>query len=92
MRFARTGERKDDGLDAVVEPLKVLSSDHLVICRAKADADNHDGEVACLAVRDTFSGVTMNYPGKENDAKETSIQPYCWWQARSTKALSYGQV
>ena len=69
MRFVRT-DRKDDVLDAVVMPLKLLSSDHLVICRAKAASDNLDNDIACLTVRDVFSGVVMTYPGKEKDAKE----------------------
>ena len=73
MRSARTGERKDDGLDAVIEQLKMLSSDYVVICRAKSDSDNHDGEIACLTVRDSFSGATMTYPRKEKDATETVI-------------------
>ena len=70
MRFARIGERKDNRLDVVIEPLSMLSSDNLVICRAKADSDNPDGEIACLTVRDSFSGAVMTYPGKEKDAKE----------------------
>ena len=71
MRFAMTGERKGDGLDAVIEPLNMLSPDHLVICRAKVDSDNPDGETACLTVRDSYSGVVMTCPGKERDASET---------------------
>ena len=65
MRFVRTGDRKDDGLDAVIVPLKMLSSDHLVICRAKSDAHNPEQDIACLTVRNAFSGALMTYPGKE---------------------------
>ena len=73
MRFTRKGDRTDDMLDAVIAPLKMFSSDHLVICRAKADADNPDADIAILTLRDTFSGMTMCYPGKEKNAHETVI-------------------
>ena len=69
MRFTRSG----DMLDAVIAPLKVLSSDHLVICKAKAEADNADSEIAVLTVRDTYSGLTMTYPGRGKDIRETLI-------------------
>ena len=64
MRFVKTGDRKDDGLDAVIQPLKMLSSDHLVLCRANSDADNPEQDIACLTVRDVLSGAVMTYPGK----------------------------
>ena len=54
MRFVRTGDRKDDGLDAVIVIFKMLSSDHLVICRAKDDSENPDNDIACLTARDVF--------------------------------------
>ena len=73
MRFARSGDRKDDMLDAVIAILKMLSADHLVICKAKADSDSPDSDIAVLTVRDTFSGIVMTYPGEEKDAKETVI-------------------
>ena len=60
-------------LDAVIAPLKMLSSDHLVICRAKADSDNPDADIAVLTGRDTYSGLTMTYPGKEKGTRETPI-------------------
>ena len=62
MRFVRTGDRRDDMLDAVIAPLKMISSDHLVICRAKADSDNPDADIAILTIRDSFSVITMCYP------------------------------
>ena len=73
MRFVNAGDRKDDDLDAVINILKMLSADHLVIRRAKSGSDNPDSDIACLTVRDVFSGIVMTYPGKEKDAKETVI-------------------
>ena len=73
MRFARSGDRKDDMFDAVIAPLKMISSEHLVICKAKAESDNPDAEIAVLTVRDTYSGIVMTHPGKEKDTRETVI-------------------
>ena len=51
----------------------MLSADHLVICKAKADSDSPDSDITVLTARDTFSGIGMTYPGKEKDAKETVL-------------------
>ena len=80
MRFSRKGDRTDDMLDAVIAPLKMFSSDHLVICRAKADADNPDADIAILTLRDTYSSMTMCYlwQGEECSRNRCRLQSFCW--------------
>eukprot|EP00973_Karenia_brevis_P088135 12220404-Karenia_brevis.AAC.1 len=38
-RFARTGDREDDGLRNVTKPHQMYSSDHLIVAKSKDGTD-----------------------------------------------------
>eukprot|EP00973_Karenia_brevis_P084354 11707519-Karenia_brevis.AAC.1 len=75
-RFARTGDREDDGLKNVTKPNQMYSSDHLIVAKSKEGTDtvneknrSASGDVSSHTVRDTWSGCCMIFPSKDKDTE-----------------------
>jgi hypothetical protein len=70
-RYARTGEREDDELPPVTQPMQELSVDSIIVAKAAADVERQSAS-GCLSIqviRDTHSGLSLALPEKNRTSE-----------------------
>eukprot|EP00973_Karenia_brevis_P046277 6416153-Karenia_brevis.AAC.1 len=69
-RYARTGEKEDDGLPAVEAINQMYTSDILVCFKNAEESDSPAGDTTTHTVRDVHSGLLLGFPGRQRKAKD----------------------